>query len=80
MSEEFKGKAILVTIAERASDVEECYRSLDELERLLDTAGGECFAKVVQVKESFDPRTCIGKGKVSEIADLAHNKIGRAHV
>ncbi len=73
MSDEIKGKAILVTIAERTSDVDECYRSLDELERLLDTAGGECYAKVVQVKDSFDPRTCIGKGKVSEIKELCHN-------
>lgn len=73
MSDEIKGRAILVTIAERAADTDECYRSLDELERLLDTAGGECFAKIVQVKDSFDPRTCIGKGKVKEISDLCHN-------
>ena len=73
MSDEIKGKAILVTIAERASLTEESSRSLDELERLLDTAGGECFAKVIQVKESFDPRTCIGKGKVAEISELCHN-------
>ena len=36
-----KAKAVLVGIAERGSEVEECERSLDELERLLDTAGGE---------------------------------------
>ena len=63
-------KAILVTIAERGSEVAECERSLDELERLLDTAGGTCFAKIIQVKEAFDPRTCIGKGKVAEIKEL----------
>lgn len=63
-------KAILVTIAERGSEVAECERSLDELERLLDTAGGTCFAKITQVKEAFDPRTCIGKGKVAEIKEL----------
>lgn len=63
--------AILVGIASSTRELDECYRSLDELERLLDTAGGVCFAKVAQVKESFDPRTCIGKGKVEEIAELA---------
>lgn len=63
-------QAILVSIAERSSDVPECERSLDELERLLDTAGGEVYARVLQVKESFDPRTCIGKGKVSELSEL----------
>lgn len=68
-----KSDAILVGIAERGSDVHECERSLDELERLLDTAGGRAFARVVQVKDSFDPRTCIGSGKVKEIAELCTN-------
>ena len=65
-----KSRAIIVGIAERGSDVPECERSLDELERLLDTAGGEVFARVLQVKDAFDPRTCIGSGKVREIADI----------
>ncbi len=64
------GQAILVGIAERGSEMEECERSLDELERLLDTAGGTVYARVIQVKDSFDPRTCIGRGKVSEIAEM----------
>ena len=63
-------KAIIVSIAERGSDIDECNRSLDELERLLDTAGGTAFCRVLQVKESFDPRTCIGKGKVNEISEI----------
>ena len=71
-----KSSAILVGIAERGSDVAECERSLDELERLLDTAGGDAFARVIQVKDSFDPRTCIGSGKVKEISELcAENQI-----
>ncbi len=63
-------RAVIVGIAERGSDVLECERSLDELTRLLDTAGGEVCARVVQVKESFDPRTCIGSGKVREVSEL----------
>ena len=71
---EIKNKyAILVTIAESTSMLDECERSLDELERLLNTAGGECFSKVIQVKDKFDPRTCIGKGKVEEISALCKN-------
>ena len=70
---EEKSKAVLVSIAERSSEVAECERSLDELERLLNTAGGVCFAKVIQVKESFDVRTCIGSGKVAEIKELCKN-------
>ena len=68
-----RAQAVLVGIAERTSEVEECERSLDELERLLDTAGGDCYAKVLQVKDSFDPRTCIGSGKVKEIAEICSN-------
>ena len=69
-SEIVKSSAIIVGIAERGSDVPECERSLDELERLLDTAGGEVFARILQIKDSFDPRTCIGSGKVKEISEL----------
>ena len=65
-----KDLAILVGIAARNSELEECERSLDELARLLDTAGGEVYARVVQIKDSLDPRTCIGAGKVKEIADI----------
>ncbi len=68
-----KSQAILVSIAERGSDVPECERSLDELARLLDTAGGEVFARVLQVKDAFDPRTTIGSGKVMEIAEMCEN-------
>lgn len=72
-SEIVKSGAILVSIAERGSDVDECERSLDELERLLDTAGGHVFARVLQVKDSFDPRTCIGSGKVKEVSELCRD-------
>ena len=65
--------AVLVSIAESSSRLTECEISLAELERLLDTAGAEAFCKVIQIKESFDPRTCIGKGKVSEIAEICHS-------
>ena len=48
-----KSLAVIVGIAERGADIPECEKSLDELERLLDTAGGEVFARVMQVKESL---------------------------
>ena len=73
MSENVVGKAVLVSIASSGSEVEECERSLNELENLLNVAGAEAFARVIQVKDSFDPRTCIGKGKVQEIAELCKN-------
>ena len=70
MSELKNELAILVSIAESGSKVSECEISLDELERLLNTAGATAFARVIQVKDSFDPRTCIGKGKVAEISEI----------
>ena len=73
MSDLKNKQAILVTIAESGSMLDECERSLEELERLLNTAGGECFAKIIQVKDRFDPRTCIGKGKVTEIGEICNS-------
>ena len=64
--------AVLVGMAENAASVPMHQSSLDELERLLETAGGVAFAKVLQVKSTFDARTCIGSGKVREIAELCH--------
>lgn len=65
--------AILVGIAENTSALDSLSRSLDELTRLLETAGGSAFARVVQVKDRPDARTYIGSGKVREIKDLAAN-------
>ncbi len=63
-------QAILVGLCLPDDDAEETEKSLAELERLLETAGGSCFAKVVQNKDHSDPRTCVGSGKVAEIRDL----------
>lgn len=62
--------AVLVGMAERSSDLPATESSLDELARLLDTAGGSVYARVIQIKSTFDVRTCIGRGKVEEIAAL----------
>ena len=45
--------------------------SLDELEALLETAGGICLARSLQNRRSPEPRTFIGKGKVGELKELA---------
>jgi GTP-binding protein HflX len=70
--EEIRSKAILVGIVTNGEN-EEAEISMKELERLLDTAGGEVFATVIQNKSTPDPRTLIGKGKVQEIAELCEN-------
>ncbi len=66
-------QAILVGVVTQNDTAEEAEISLDELARLLDTAGGEVFARVVQNKSTPDPRTLIGSGKVQELAELCRN-------
>ena len=65
-----EGRAALVGIINRECPEEEAERSLDELARLLDTAGGETVVRMLQAKETPDVRTFIGSGKVEELAEL----------
>ena len=65
-------RAVLVGV-EMDGGKGEVEKSVDELERLLDTAGGETVAKVVQNKSTPDPRTLIGSGKVQEIKKLCED-------
>ena len=44
--------------------------TLDELEALLNTAGGECAGKVLQNKHTPDPRSFIGEGKAAEVRQM----------
>ena len=44
--------------------------TLDELEALLETAGGSCTAKVLQNRPAPDPHSFIGEGKVEEVKEL----------
>lgn len=66
-------RAVLVGIVTRENDADEVQHELDELARLLDTAGGEEIARVVQNKETPDPRTVIGSGKIRELSELCEN-------
>ena len=51
--------------AENADD-----SSMEELADLLETAGGVCVGTVFQNKDTPDPRTFIGEGKVGEVKEL----------
>ncbi len=68
LSDTEKAKAILVGMSGRENS--ETDLLLDELERLLETAGGETMARVIQNRSNPDPRTYIGLGKVREIGDM----------
>ena len=45
--------------------------ALDELERLIDTAGGVVVARTTQRRVHPDPATYVGEGKIAEIRELA---------
>lgn len=62
-------KGILCAIHPQGGE-EECLISLRELERLLDTAGGETVAILTQLRETPDNKTVFGSGKVRELSDL----------
>ena len=70
--EEKRNHAVLVGLhasslsqEENASDA-----TLEELEALLETAGGVCVGSVLQNRETPEARTFIGEGKVAEVAAL----------
>ncbi len=48
--------------------------TMEELEALLETAGGSCVGSVLQNKHSPDPRSFIGEGKVQEVKELAETE------
>ncbi len=65
-------RAILVGICLDGDRSEETEKSLAELERLLDTAGGVCIAKLIQNMDHPNPRTLLGTGKVQELSALCN--------
>lgn len=48
-------------------------QSLDELEELADTAGADTAARIVQKRPAFDSATCIGPGRLEEMAQLCQS-------
>ena len=67
---ESEEKAILVSIITQDISESECMTSLDELERLADTAGIVSCFRLYQNRTSPEPATYIGKGKLEEVKDI----------
>ncbi len=65
-------KAVLVGLNADCFKPEETasYETLDELEALLETAGGICEAKLLQNRHTPDPHSFIGEGKAQELCEL----------
>ena len=66
-----KDRVLLAAVDTGSYDVE---LSLDELEELTETAGGEVIARVTQKRLSFDSGTCIGSGRLEEMAEICRNE------
>ena len=60
-------KIVLVGVTLEGHDDTDTHESLDELERLVDTAGADVVARLTQRRERPDPASFIGKGKVEEL-------------
>jgi GTP-binding protein HflX len=63
-------KIVLVAVALPGQSDEQVEQSLDELELLVDTAGADVAARLVQRRDAPDHTSYIGKGKVDELLEL----------
>lgn len=69
-----KEKAILVGLnTGHMPEIDSTDETLDELESLLDTAGGTAVGRVLQNRGTPDPAVFIGRGKVHEVRELARD-------
>ena len=60
----------VILVAVQASAGENAEESLDELEELVQTAGGCSVGRIIQNREAIHPGTYVGKGKIEEIRGL----------
>ena len=66
-------KAILAGLNSDVFTAEETAteETMDELEALLETAGGQCVGRVLQNRHTPDPHSFVGEGKAAELKELA---------
>jgi GTPase len=67
----FRERIVLVGVTGPGESDDDTEASLDELALLVDTAGADEVARVVQRRASPDPATYVGKGKAQEILEVA---------
>jgi len=63
-------RIVVVGVTLPPADAEETDASLDELTQLVDTAGADVVARVVQRRDRPDPSTFVGRGKADELKDV----------
>ena len=67
----FRERIVLVGVALPGTDPDDVEAGLDELALLVDTAGADVVARVVQRRDRPDPATFVGRGKAAELAELS---------
>ncbi|HEY5888781.1 MAG TPA: GTPase HflX [Acidimicrobiales bacterium] len=67
----FREKIVLVGMTTPPDTTEDTEASMDELELLVETAGADTAARVVQRRAAPDPKYYIGKGKAEELREVA---------
>ena len=66
----FRERIVLVGVVLPTGSPEAVEAGLDELALLVDTAGADVAARMVQRRDAPDPATFLGKGKVQELHEL----------
>ena len=66
----FRERIVLVGVQFPGVTPDDLERQLDELALLVDTAGADVVARVLQRRDSPDPATFLGSGKAHELAEL----------
>jgi GTP-binding protein HflX len=67
----FREQIVLVGVITPDTTPEDVEAHLDELALLVDTAGADVAARVVQRRAAPDPATYVGKGKVEELHEIS---------
>ncbi len=70
ISRAIREQIVLVGVTRSGGTDESTEAGLDELARLVATAGADVVARVVQRRDAPDPATFLGSGKVAELAEL----------
>ncbi|MGH9047478.1 MAG: GTPase HflX, partial [Acidimicrobiales bacterium] len=67
----FRERIILVGVALPGTALDEVEAALDELALLVDTAGADVVARIVQRRDRPDPASFVGRGKAAELAEAS---------
>ena len=69
----FRERIVMVGVAMPPTGIAEAEASLDELALLVDTAGADEAARVLQRRDAPDPATYVGRGKAAELHRLSES-------